>query len=351
MTALNPREEIVSLLRGYFTCPLISFLGKRGILDKMIDREFKSSDFTEIINNDMFVKILMYFESIGIIQRGRGEDIFCATEIGNKIFKRYGSFCLLHSYGSFLNLLEKVLFDKEYTEQPRVDRVENVVGSGQINNRKYFSHALDMIRGNAMPLTLIDVGCGNGTFIKSVLKHASDCQVIGVDISRQALEEAEKNIRAEHKNAALKTILSDGREVSRWLGEGMDAHKSKKTKSLVITMWYLIHEISQKKSAEVVDFLNEIYAIAPRAEIVIGEITSVSADILAFNKNESIMPEFLFFHGISGQGVLTWEEYQNILSRVPYTLKAEKLFDMMAYGEKSIPSGFIWQLTPKKGGI
>ena len=60
------------------------------------------------------------------------------------------------------------------------------------------------------------------------------------------------------------------------------------------------------------------------------------------------MPEFLFFHEISGQGVLSWQEYREILEEVPYDLSAEKVFDILKHNGEDIPSGFVWYLTPRR---
>ena len=36
---LNPREELVFLLRGFFATPLLTALGKKGILAKFLEGE------------------------------------------------------------------------------------------------------------------------------------------------------------------------------------------------------------------------------------------------------------------------------------------------------------------------
>ena len=346
MAALNPREEIVFLLRGYFTCPLISFLGKRKVLDKMIDREFCIDEFEEIINKEIFHSILTYFESINLLKEGSAKERYQATEIGKKIFKRYGSFCLLHSYGNFLDLLENVLFDKNYRETPKVDRAENIIGSGQTNSRKYFPSAIEMLKKEGNVHKVIDVGSGNGAFLKLILENFPNCNVVGVDISEKATEETKKNLKISFKEANVKTILSDGRNASYWLPKSIE--DDEKDKKIVITMWYLIHEISKKDPNEIINYLKEIYKSFPYAGIIIGEITAFPSSVLRENRFESIMPEFLFFHEISGQGVLSWQQYQEVIEKSPYKVKYEKVFDSIKDNNKETHSGFVWYLTPKE---
>lgn len=346
MAVLNPKEEIVALLRGYFACPLISFLGKHGVLDEMIDKEFSPADIRGVQNKEIFKSILAYFESIGLLKQNPSGEKYMATEIGNKVLKRYGSFCLLHSYGDFLNLLEKTLFDSGYKGIPKVNRRENIIGSGQINNRKYFPSAVAMLKKRGGLTKIIDIGCGNGTFLKEVVSNFPECKVGAVDLSSEALEETKRTLKGKVKDNDLRTILSDGRDVAHWLPKNIDSNNSSEV--LVISMWYCIHEISKRDKNEVISFLKEIHSIAPFSEIIIGEITSFPAEILTQNKYETIMPEFLFFHEISGQGVLSWQTYQDILAKIPYTLKGEKLFDLLSYNGKEIPSGFVWHLVPDR---
>ena len=47
------------------------------------------------------------------------------------------------------------------------------------------------------------------------------------------------------------------------------------------------------------------------------------------------MPEYLLFHDFSGQGVLSFSEYQDILSQTGYSLKKEWLFDKIMEKPKS----------------
>ena len=39
------------------------------------------------------------------------------------------------------------------------------------------------------------------------------------------------------------------------------------------------------------------------------------------------MPEYLFFHKLSGQGILSWSDYKSLLVDCPYSLEYEWKFD------------------------
>ena len=87
----------------------------------------------------------------------------------------------------------------------------------------------------------------------------------------------------------------------------------------------------------------------PRAHVLVGEIVNVPAEVLAAEHDESIMPEFLLFHALSGQGVLTWEQHQQVLNLIPYELAGETRFDECRGPDgNAIPSSFLWHLRPRR---
>ncbi len=344
MTTPNPREELVSLLRGFFSCPIISSLGKRGILTAMLDKPFNADSFPDIIDKDLFLSILKYFTSLGLIYKNEYE-MYTATDLGKKIFKRYGSFNLLHSYGSFLSRLDSMLFEPFNEEKPKCDRLENVIGSGQTNGRKFFPKALKMIENMDIGL-IADIGCGDGNFLSKVVELFPSVNVIASDISKTSVSFALANLKKNFPGNKFESVLSDAMNINCWAKFVAERANKAKGKTL-ISMWYLIHEISRGNDEVVINFFKNIYKKCPQAEIIIGEIVAIPASILAANRYDSIMPEFLFFHEISGQGVLAWIQYQNILKNIPYKLINEELFDLVKDGDKNIPTGFIWQLQPK----
>lgn len=344
MAVLNPREELVSLLRGYFSCPMISSLGKRGVLTAMLDKPFTADSFPAIMDRDLFATILKYFVSLGLIENV-GQGTYNTTEFGNKIFKRFGSFNLLHSYGNFFARLDDMLFEPFNEERPRCDRLENVIGSGQTNGRKFFPKALEMIK--KMDLGLIaDIGCGDGNFLSRVIELFPEVSVIASDISKTSVDFTLANLKKRFAKIKIEPVLTDAANVDRWAGVLAERVKDVKGET-VVSMWYLIHEISKGNDAYIVDFIKNIYQRCPQANLVIGEIVSIPPNVLAENRYDSIMPEFLFFHDISGQGVLSWDQYQRILKQIPYKLVDEALFDLVKAGEAELPTGFVWHLQPK----
>ena len=59
------------------------------------------------------------------------------------------------------------------------------------------------------------------------------------------------------------------------------------------------------------------------------------------------MPEYMFFHQLSGQGIFNYDELNLILKQIPYRCKKRIEVDTIRYKNKENPSGIIWLLEPK----
>jgi|SaaInlStandDraft_3_1057020.scaffolds.fasta_scaffold17061_1 hypothetical protein len=349
MTKLNTREEIIFLLRGFFANPIITALGKSGIIDQFMEGEFRLQDFKSIKNPEVFEYVVKYLVQIGLISASNSDnELYNMTTLGKKILPRYGSFVLLHSYKSFVDDFDSLLFD-ENARIPKCDRLENVIGSGLTNGRKFFPEALKML-DNAKLGTIIDIGCGDGFFLSSVVDKFPDVDIVASDLSQIALEQTVLNLNKLNNSLNITTILSDAYDVKKWATEFLNKN-TKIQDNIVISIWFVLHEVSQGRVERVVHLLNNIYTFFPKAQLIIGEITRIDDDLLSSNRHHSLMPEFQFFHDLSGQGILKWDEYKLILEQIPYKLVDEKVFDPLLNGSEIIPTGFVWHLIPNDASM
>ena len=111
-------------------------------------------------------------------------------------------------------------------------------------------------------------------------------------------------------------------------------------------MWFMLHEISNHKVSNVKKFLKSLHKNFPNSNLLIGEIIKHDQKTLNEIYKKSLMPEYLFFHKVSGQGILSWKDYKSLLVDCPYSLEYEWKFD--DDNSFKIPSAFVWVLKPKK---
>ncbi len=339
-------EELALLIRGFFSLPVMSGLGRLGVLQELLAKSsFGTDDFQNVPNKKLLENSFLYLARLGFLERLESPDLEWRTsELGRQIFQRASSFYVPHSYGGYMEDYFTQLQASDPKKKPAVDRLENIIGSGRTHQR-YFPYAVSFLKRRFEFDWIADIGCGDGHFLDTILKSIPNKNAVGIDLSEIAIQATRANLQKKYPDRTIETVCDDAEDVPGW---GAKLSSLLKTSPCVISMWFLLHEISNYKPKRVADFLRQIHRLFPKAPLIICEIVRQEDSILARARKDSIMPEYLFFHDLSGQGVLSWKEYQGVLAEIPYQLASERLFDEIPGGDGlREPSSFIWCLTPK----
>jgi hypothetical protein len=329
-TNINLRQEIITLIRGYFLTPVIANLAKNNF--------FKNKKFLKV--NNYSEKILVsYLKNLGFVKEYKNK--FIISKKGKKIFSRSGSFNIVNSYRDYLFNLDKILDNPKILSKINCDRKENVLGSGSTNYRKFFKPALGLLKKNDFDV-IHDLGCGNGNFLKNINLKFKNKELSGSDLSKISIIETKKNLNSKN----VKLVQSDALNVKKWANWLIKEYDPKKQKILV-SMWFVIHEISKKDVFKIINFFKEIKKKIPEAKILIGEIIEPEKKLLEKNTLNTIMPEYILFHQLSGQGIFSYDELKFILNKIPYKCSKKIEIDNIRFKNKENPSGIVWLLEPK----
>jgi len=340
------KEEIVNTMRGFFCMPVLSSLGLLGVLDVIISSPTNSlNNFTKIKNQKLLKNSLDYLAALGFLEYvDEDTNNFKATKFGKEIFKRCSSFYVPHSYNQHMHDFYNLLTNYQTDKSQSVDRRENVIGSGMTHQR-YFPPAISFLKRRINFDLLADLGCGDGHFLNLVKKAFPHKNIVGIDISKTAIDVACEKLKEHHPFQQVNMIQSDAIDIRNW-GERLKQIAGKN--SIVLSMWFLLHEISKKDPDYLTDFFLKISSNFPDSPIILSELVRHDNYLLAANKHDSLMPEYLFFHDMSGQGILSWDDYKKILNDIPYKLAYEMVFDELTKVDgMKIPSSFVWCLVPK----
>lgn len=334
-------KELSGLLRGFFATPVLSSLGRAGVLEKAVQLErFSVQDFPEIANSMLLEQGFDYLARIGLLKKRRKH--YRISEQGREIFLRVSSFYVPHSYAGYLYHFHERLHDPAAGVD--VERRENVQGSGETHMR-YFLPAISFLKRKVDFDVLVDVGCGNGHFLSSALKTLKGKKAVGVDFSEVSVSITDQRLAEDHPETPRKVIHANALDVRQWSAQ---ANEFSNGAPLALSMWFLLHEISSADPARVVEFLNRVHNRFPASPLIIGEIADQGPDVLGAQPERSLMPEYLFFHEMSGQGVMPWTTWAEILEQTPYIIKMERRFDELETEDQElIPASFVWCLTPE----
>ena len=335
--SFNPRQELIASLRGRFLVPVISTLAELGLLPRMREASFTVDDFDQFSNRKTLAALFRYLESLALLQSDPGTGRFTVTRLGSTVFRRSGAFLLLNSYRDYFDRLEDLLTAEEDKPVATVDRAQNVLGSGSLHRRKFFPAALDLLDREDWR-NLVDLGCGDGTFLSLARERNPSARLFGVDLSPIAVSEADRHLAA----IGFQSVVCSAQDVAGWSAMVPEAG------STVIAMWFVLHEFVAGDTDVALRFFRNLHAALPRARVVLGEIVAIAPEDLADSRHESIAPEFLLFHSLSGQGVLTWPQFLALRREFPYRVVHESRIDEVRVADGSrTPSSFLWYLEPR----
>jgi hypothetical protein len=280
---MSAREEIITTLRGRYAVPVISVLAKAGIIEKLLVEPQNIERLGAVKNKQALCAMLTYLSSLGFLLQEK--DSFSITPLGRTVLLRAGAAHILESYAQYFSNLEDILQSPD-TKKYSVDRSLNILGSGSLHECKFFNPALDMIVGNSGFHSLIDLGCGDGSFLAmAAMKLSPQKSILAVDLSAETASTTLHRLHSLNTSAKIDKITCSAEDVEVWskaisVAEGRE----------LISAWFVIHEFCENDVARTVEFFKKIHTLRPRAELIIGEVISANSDVLAANKNATIMP-------------------------------------------------------------
>lgn len=331
----NFQKEIASNLRGFFVTQIISMMVRNDIINKILTKErFKLKDFILCKNKKNLNFIFNYLTNIGYLKKNK--QFYSLTELGRDIFMRYSSFLVPHSYKNYFSNLDDLITKNK--NNIKVLRDENILGSGKTHMRYFFS-ALNYLKKDNKFSSLIDLGVGNGDFAILAAKILKLEKIGGVDFSRESVKISRKKIKKlKIKNLIIK---EDAKKIEKWSKKIISITN---TQNILVSMWFLIQEISSNSKSTIINFLNKLKKIFPNAKVILCELVKGDAITYSLNKDYTFMPEYMLFHDLSGQGVFSYEDLDNIIKKSKFKIEKKILFDELKTNKKTIPSCITYVL-------
>ena len=210
------QEQILAHIEGIIVGPTIVHLGISGMFHKyFMETRFKPEEFHQ--NHLNFERLLDILADLGWFEIINGAYEF--TEYGLFFAKRASAYGVTVSYIPTLRKLDDLLFGNPLVlkkaahekEEKHVDRAMNVWGSGGAH-AAYFKVVDEIIIAlfnkpiQEQPKGILDLGCGNGAFLKHLftviesqtyrgtILEEHPLKIIGVDYNEAALTASRANL-------------------------------------------------------------------------------------------------------------------------------------------------------------
>ena len=339
MNRIQKRSEIIGYLRGYYFFPIFFYLYDKKYLEKFIKKNNKITLKDLKKKNNFFLeKILNYLVRIKILIKKKA--FYSLSDTGLILHKRIGAMYILHSYSNILTDIDRNI-NYGVNKKKLCNRKENVIGSGLLHVRKFFEPALNKIDLSNKKFVL-DIGCGDGTFLKSVMKRNKNIGILGCDLSKESVKQTKKTTKLKNNSLIFNLNGSKVSEIKNILTK----NKINLGEDSIISMWFLLHEISNNSKDTLINYLSQIKKNFPDSSLLVGEISKQKNELLQNHKDISLMPEFYLFHEISGQGLLSEKDFLSVFKQSGYLLQWIVNTDKMNFNKTTSSSNFICMLKP-----
>ena len=187
---------------------------------------------------------------------------------------------------------------------------------------------------------IYDLGCGNGFFLKTADNMLNINKIAGIDLASVSTKQTKKLFKGR-KNT--KFLTYDAGSIDKWTKKLKNFIK-KYDENTYFFMWFIIHEISEKSIQKIVFFLKKIKKNYPKAKLVICELIKNNFKGHKKSSETSLMPEYQLFHNLSGQGIMSLNDYYKIFKSSKLKLENKIFFDNINFKGKNAPSAAIFFL-------
>lgn len=220
-----------------------------------------------------------------------------------------GWFELAYGYENVLHQMEPLLRKQAvYGEDVVRDGKAVAVGSGLASMGFYFPLVADLIR-KAGYRKVLDIGCGDGTFLRYLCSRIPSLDGVGLDLSPEAIAAGNEQLTAAGLDNRIKLYVGDAVEIHKLKREldGVDA----------ATTFFVLHELCDKReNARATAFLSAFRSTLPGVPFHIVETIRPAPEEMRDRPGPAV--EYFLFHDLSLQKPIDGKEWTRIFRQAGF---------------------------------
>lgn len=306
------------MLNGFYATRVMQTLLNIGFFDELESR--KSVDvnqFAQAKNFDgevlKFLCEAMY--SYGVLRRAG--DGYALTEDGALLVGvGRGWFEAVYGYEGVFHELESLVRKTGRYGETITRRADFVAkGSGAIENWLYFPIAIDHINRHHYKHVL-DLGCGEGTFLRHLCRSDSRVTGYGIDLAPEAIADGQQKLRAEGLEQRVNLFVLDMNE--------LEARPPVLGKIDIGIVFFVLHELLYSGPQCVIEFLKSYKRLFPGTPLMVFEVDRPTSEEMRRRPGMAI-PYYLQ-HDLSHQKPIRKDEWLPIFAAAGFTVREERDF-------------------------
>jgi SAM-dependent methyltransferase len=187
-------------------------------------------------------------------------------------------------------------------------------GSGLASADFYFPLVIQMIR-QAGYRKILDIGCGDGTFLRYICEQMPELEGVGIDLSPEAVASGNEQLKRDGLDGRIHLYVGDALEIDRLQPQlrGVDCAAT----------FFVLHELCDQKDNPLTQkFLLSFRDVLPGVPLHIVETIRPPASELRERPGPAI--EYFLLHDLSSQKPISREAWKELFRRCGFESVQER---------------------------
>lgn len=313
------------LLRGHMLTRVVQTLLAAGVFDALHrDGTIDAAAFASRHGLDARVlrSLCEYLAARRVLRRGSVDGSYVLDEDGaflveNQLLR--GWLELVHGYEEVLYALPDLLAGRRHYGPGDLERGGELVavGSGRASIGFFFPLTVETIR-RAGYKRVLDIGCGDATFLRYMCARLPGVQGVGIDRSPEAVEAARHRIAADNLSDRIQVVCGDAFELGKYGDElsGVDA----------ATSFFVLHELcGGPAGGPLKPFLQTYRRALPGVPLI--AIEAIRPTLEEMRRRPGPAVEYTLLHDLSNQTTIARGAWREVLQSAGFAEVDEQHFD------------------------
>jgi 2-ketoarginine methyltransferase len=304
------------MIRGYLETTTIHALLNVGLIDEMQKKpgvnieEFAASANLEI---DVLRPLCETFYCLGLFDR---DDCgYSLSEKGRDVVEvMRGWLEVCYGYSEVFHSLEPLLRKEKVYGRDLYRRSDFVArGSGEMENLLFFPMVNDIVVAGGYR-KILDLGCGDGTFLRNLCDLNPDVECFGIDLAPGAVAEGNRALREAGLGSRITLFALDISKIEQVSGalKQIDA----------ATAFFVLHELLYFGEDVLLDFLKSFRRLFPDVPLIALE--AVRPPIEELRRHPGISVYYFLYHDLTQQKPVDAENWKRLFSSAGFASIEER---------------------------
>ena len=300
----------MGILTGFYTTRTLQALFNVGFFDELdAAGRIRLDDFAREkgLDREILGSLCASLYALKILDRD-GDEYFLDDKGRVLSQTARGWFVGTYGYeGVFHNLEALLRKEKQYGREVRRLSEPIARGSAEMEALLYFPIAVDIIdKGNYK--NVLDLGCGEGTFLRALCTGLDDVRGSGMDLSPDSVEAARERAAAAGLNGRLRFVVGDIADENAAPSDltGVDA----------ATIFFVMHEILYRGEDVAIEFLHGFQRKFPGVPLIVFEALRPSAEEMRRRPGMAI--HYSLQHDLSHQKLVSGDEWKSLFRKAGF---------------------------------